>query len=333
MSFIPLQIIDQHHRKHDYLRISLTERCNLRCFYCMPPEGVELTPQQHLMSAEELIAIAREFVSMGVKKIRLTGGEPLVRKDAPEILEELGKLPVELAMTSNGIIVDRFINQMKRIGLKKINISLDSLKKERFQRITRRDFFDRVMRNIDLLHSEGFDVKINAVLIKGYNDDEIVDFIQMGQYRKLDIRFIEYMPFDGNSWDWSKGVSLDEIQQVAYDNFATIHEFETEKAATAKSFQVKGFEGTYGIISSVTNPFCDTCNRIRLTADGKIKNCLFSSGETDLLQTYRQGKDIRPLIVQNIKQKEASRGGMDSWEEFNDTARHAQNRSMIRIGG
>ena len=297
---------DLHGRDHAYLRISLIERCNLRCSYCMPEEGVQLSPKSHLMTYEEIYDIAKIFVNHGVTKIRLTGGEPLIRKDIPVILEKLASLPVELSITSNAVIIHKFIDVLKENGVKSINVSLDSLDREKFKHITRRDQFDIVYKNILLLVKEGFNVKVNAVLMKGFNDNEIIDFINFTKDLPFSVRFIEFMPFDGNKWDMGKMVSYAEI---------------------------KGYKGSFAIISSVTNPFCDSCNRLRLTANGQLKNCLFSSTESDLLTTLRAGQSIEPIIKKAVQAKLKVRGGMDTLKKLQEPKLHNNNRSMITIGG
>ena len=326
---------DAFGRKHDYLRISITEHCNLRCTYCMPEEGILLTPKPKLMTADEIVSVAQTFVSLGVTKIRLTGGEPLIRKDAAEIMVRLGKLGVNLTITTNGILVPNFIETFKEAGIKSINISIDSLIKDKFNTITRRDYFDVVQKNINLLLNEKFNVKLNVVLIKAFNDNEILDFIAFTKNKNVQVRFIEFMPFSGNQWDKSKLVSYDEILDVIQSKYS-ISEIERLPDApndTAKNFKIDTHVGTFAIISSVTNPFCSTCNRIRLTADGKLKNCLFSNVETPLLETLRLGESILPLINQNIMSKMAVRAGMDDDLKFQNPELHSQNRTMIAIGG
>ena len=323
-------IIDQHNRIHDYLRISLTERCNLRCNYCMPEEGIQLRPRNDFMSLKEVVKMATTFVSLGVKKIRLTGGEPLVRKDAKEILQELSKLPIELAITTNGILVDEYIDTFQSCGMTSINVSLDSLKEEKFNAITRRDYFSRVMANIQSLLDQKFHVKVNAVVIKGVNDDEICDLVSWTRDKNVHVRFIEFMPFQGNKWDWSKGVSFNEMMTLIENRFGSdIIKLDDGKNDTARNFAIANHLGTFAIISSVTNPFCDTCNRIRLTADGKIKNCLFSSSETDLLTAMRAGEDIVPMILKSVWGKKALRSGIETLDDF----AKQKNRSMVTIGG
>ena len=202
---------DTHQRNHSYLRISITEKCNLRCTYCMPAEGIALTPRPHLMTEDEIVSIAQTFVDLGVTKIRLTGGEPLVRKEAHGIIERLGQLGVQLTLTTNGLLVHDFISTFKKAGIKALNVSIDSLQKEKYKAITRRDSFNQLWNNIELLQQNDFQVKLNVVLIKGFNDNEILDFIALTKAQKLQIRFIEFMPFDGNQWNKEKLVSYAEI--------------------------------------------------------------------------------------------------------------------------
>ncbi|MEO6902552.1 MAG: GTP 3',8-cyclase MoaA [Bacteroidia bacterium] len=327
-------LTDHFGRAHDYLRISLTERCNLRCLYCMPEEGIVLRPRSEFMNKVEIIQIAKTFVQMGVRKIRLTGGEPLVRVDTKSIIEELSTLPVELVVTTNGILVDKFLDTFLSCGVKSINVSLDSLQKEKSNSITRRNYFDTILSNIHLLLKNNFHVKLNAVVMKGVNDDEIIDFIEFTKHNNVHFRFIEFMPFNGNKWDWSKGISFKEMMHIvntAYNK--NVVKIDDSKNDTAKNYKINGYQGTFAVISSVTNPFCDTCNRIRLTADGKLKNCLFSHSETDLLSSLRKGDAIQPLILESIWNKKAQRGGMNTFSQLSDAALHNNNRSMIAIGG
>ncbi|WP_281237771.1 GTP 3',8-cyclase MoaA [Flavobacterium praedii] len=326
---------DNYGRVHNYLRISITEHCNLRCTYCMPAEGIALTPRAHLMTADEIVTIAKTFVKLGVNKIRLTGGEPLVRKDAKIIIEQLGKLGVELTLTTNGILVHEFIDTFKEARVTTLNVSIDSLKKEKFNQITRRNYFEKVIENLDLLEANGFQVKLNVVVIKGFNDHEIIDFIEMTKGRNIQIRFIEFMPFDGNQWNKEKLVSYAEILGQVNEFYAEqkVERIQDKPNDTSKNHKIIGYQGSFSVISSVTNPFCSTCNRIRLTADGKLKNCLFSNTETSLLDTLRGGDSIEPLIFQNIKSKHTMRGGMDDDAKFQNPLLFSKNRSMIKIGG
>jgi cyclic pyranopterin phosphate synthase len=301
----------------------------------MPAEGIALTPKSHLMTADEIVTIAQTFVHLGVTKIRLTGGEPLVRKDAATIIQRLGKLGVELTLTTNGILVHDFIDTFKEAGIKALNVSIDSLQKEKYTTITRRNYFEKLWENLDLLYENNFQVKLNVVVIKGFNDNEIIDFIELTKDRSIQIRFIEFMPFDGNQWNKEKLVSYAEIlsQVSSFYTDEVVERISDKPNDTAKNHKIQSYKGSFSVISSVTNPFCSSCNRIRLTADGKLKNCLFSNSETSLLETLRAGESIELLIFKNIKLKRAMRGGMDDDTKFQNPKLFSQNRSMIKIGG
>ncbi|MCF8323189.1 MAG: GTP 3',8-cyclase MoaA, partial [Flavobacterium sp.] len=298
-------LTDTFGRNHNYLRISLIEKCNLRCTYCMPADGIALSPKASLMTAEEIFAIAQIFVNNGVDKIRLTGGEPLLRKDFPEIVTQLSQLNTEISITTNGILIDKHIGVLKQYNIKKINLSLDTLVPAKFQTITLRNQFEKVLDNLHLLLNHDFKIKVNVVLIKGFNDDEIIDFIKLTQFLPVSIRFIEFMPFAGNDWDRSKMLSQQEILEQLPLHFpaSVIEKLVDEKNFTACEFKIKNYLGSFGIISSITNPFCDGCNRIRLTANGRIKNCLFSNSETDLHTPFRNGEPLEDVIAFAIQNK------------------------------
>lgn len=325
-------ITDTFGRVHDYLRISLTDNCNLRCFYCMPEEKYAFAPAAKLMQVDEIETIAKLFVEHGVKKIRLTGGEPLVRKDAPKILKSLGKLDIELAITTNGIRVDEMLNELLEANIKAINISLDTLQPEKFLKITRRDLFHRVRNNIELLLRNNIRVKINVVVMKGLNDEEILDFIALTKHNNIEVRFIEFMPFSGNQWTSNQVFTLHEILLKVSSKYDVIP-VESEPNDTSSRYIIDGHIGSFAVISTMSQPFCDTCNRMRLTADGKLKNCLFSKDETDLLGALRNGQDILPLIQQTMKAKAKALGGQFSGVFENIDASKLENRSMITIGG
>lgn len=323
---------DNFGRIHDYLRISLTDVCNFRCQYCIPDENTSFMPSSRLMSANEIDVIAREFVKMGVTKIRLTGGEPLVRKDVDKILLALSKYPIELTLTTNALRTNEFIDVFKKAGIKSINVSLDTLDKEQFFSITKRNVFDKVWNNIQQLIDEGFHVKINTVVMRGINDAEILDFIKWTKNQPVHVRFIEFMPFDKNQWNTQKVFSYQEILNVA----ATKYDFIRMKDGaneTAKKFKPFGHEGTFAVISTMSAPFCSNCNRMRLTADGKMKNCLFSNGEVDILNALRNLEDIVPIIKQCVGNKAEALGGQFQGDYTKIDASKIANRSMINIGG
>jgi GTP 3',8-cyclase len=325
-------IKDRFNRTHDYLRISLTDNCNLRCFYCMPEEDYEFTPPQRLMQVNEILALSKIFVDLGINKIRLTGGEPLVRKDASTIILELSKLPVKLTMTTNGTRLHDFVDILEEAKIHSLNISLDTLQPEKFNLITRRNQFDTVMGNIRMMISRGFHVKVNVVVMNGMNDHEINDFVEWTRDVPVHVRFIEFMPFSGNRWTSNKVFTWKQMMEVIEEKFK-VERLEDEVHDTAKKYRVNGHTGTFAVISTMSAPFCTGCNRIRLTADGKIKNCLFSKEESDLLSAFREGKDVEPLIRKNIMAKAEALGGQFTTDFAHLHAEDIANRSMITIGG
>jgi GTP 3',8-cyclase len=325
-------IIDGFNRAHNYLRISLTDNCNLRCFYCMPEEDYEFTPASRLMQPDEIENIAKIFVAQGVNKIRLTGGEPLVRKDAGDIILRLSKLPVQLTITTNGTRLHEFANVLEDAGVKSLNISLDTLDKEKFNLMTRRNQFEKVYENIQLMLQRGFHIKVNAVVIKNLNHNEINDFVRWTKDTPIHVRFIEFMPFTGNKWENEKVFTWQQILETVSSEF-DILPLEKEKNEVAKKYIVPGHQGTFAVISTMSAPFCSDCNRLRLTADGKMKNCLFSNTETDLLTPFRNKEDILSLIHQSILAKKKELGGQFTTNIKIIETDKITNRSMITIGG
>jgi cyclic pyranopterin phosphate synthase len=326
------ELKDSFNRVHNYLRISLTDNCNLRCFYCMPEEDYDFTPASRLMQAHEIETLAKLFVENGVNKIRLTGGEPLVRKDAANIIHSLSKLPVSLTLTTNGTRLDDYKDVLKEAGVRSLNISLDTLQKDKFLLLTRRDQFDKIMKNIESCLSNDFHVKVNVVVMKGLNEVEITDFIEWTKAVPVHVRFIEFMPFSGNRWTSNKVFTWKEMLDLAEEKYDVVR-LEGEKHDTAKKYMVPGHKGTFAVISTMSAPFCSGCNRIRLTADGKIKNCLFSKEETDLLSALRRGEEVLPLIRENILAKKKELGGQFTSDFAHIHAEDIANRSMITIGG
>lgn len=325
-------IIDTFNRVHDYLRISLTDNCNLRCFYCMPEEDYEFTPSARLMQVDEIEAIAKIFVEQGVNKIRLTGGEPLVRKGADDIILRLSKLPVNLTLTTNATRLHEYIDILERANVRSLNVSLDTLQAEKFQLITRHNLFDKTLENINLLINRNFHVKLNMVVMKGLNDNEINDFIEWTKHTNIHVRFIEFMPFEGNRWTSNKVFTWKEMLEVIEKKYNVIR-LHDDIHDTAKKYTVEGHKGTFAVISTMSAPFCSGCNRMRLTADGKMKNCLFSQKETDLLTAFRNGEDIVPLITESIQTKAMELGGQFTKDFEKIHTEEIHNRSMIAIGG
>ncbi|GAA0878193.1 GTP 3',8-cyclase MoaA [Algoriphagus jejuensis] len=323
---------DTFGRTHDYLRISLTDNCNFRCTYCMPVEEMQWMPSSKLMSKDEILKMAEVFVSLGVNKIRLTGGEPLVRKEFPEILAGIAKLPVESTLTTNGVLIHKHIQNLKSAGVRSVNVSLDTLNREKFHKLTRRDQFDLVWENINLLLQEGFRVKINAVALHGMIEEEICDFVRVTEKLPLHVRFIEFMPFAGNHWSSKQVVTAKQMLALAETEF-TVEKLEDKKHDTAKKYKVPGFAGTFAFITTMSEHFCGECNRMRLTADGKMKNCLFGKDELDLLAALRAGEDVVSLIKKSVSIKHAALGGQFSSDYLKADPDKIDNRSMITIGG
>jgi len=318
-------LIDLFGRVHDYLRISVTDKCNLRCSYCMPDEKIISTPSAKLMKPDEIFEIASIFSNLGVKKIRITGGEPLVRVDAKQILRQLSLLPVQLNMTTNATRVHLFIEDLLFAGIHSINVSLDTFNENRFFKLTRRDNLHQILSNIHLLLQYPFEVKINVVVMNGTNDDELCDFVEFTKENRVDVRFIEFMPFPGNHWNKDQVFGYDQILNRISEKYS-FEKLDDAVHSTSRNYKIKGYKGSFGIISTVTKPFCGDCNRLRLTADGKMKNCLFSKGEIDLLTSFRKGENIEELIFASLRDKKATLGGQKMVE-------NTENRSMIAIGG
>jgi cyclic pyranopterin phosphate synthase len=284
------------------------------------------------MQVDEIEHIARKFVDLGVNKIRLTGGEPMVRKEFPEILSRISKLPVELSLTTNAVLAHKYIENLKAAGVQSLNISLDTLNAETFKKITKRDQFQRVWDNILLMLNEGFRVKINVVGIEGVIEKEILDFVAITKDLPLHVRIIEFMPFEGNHWNSKKVVTAGQMLKWVEQEYNMV-KLKDEPHATAKKYKAIGHEGTFAFITTMTQHFCGDCNRMRITADGKMKNCLFGSEEMDLLGAVRKGEDIEPLIRTSVLRKFKVMGGQFSNSYSGAEASKFKNRSMIKIGG
>ena len=330
----PGMLTDGHGRHHSYLRVSLTERCNLRCTYCMPAEGLQLTPREALLQPEELLRLVRLFALGGVSKVRLTGGEPTVRRDLEDVVAAVrGVAGVEhVAMTTNGLVLRRDrLRALRRAGLDALNISLDTLREDRFEATTRRRGHARVLRAIQEAAEEGFErLKVNVVVQRGGNCDEVLDFVGLTRNLPLNVRFIEWMPFDGNVWSDKKMVPYRELRTQVEAAFpGRLRRLNDPRGEVAKNFQLDGFLGSVSFITSMTENFCGDCNRIRLMADGNLKACLFGSNEVSLRDAIRAGYDdeeLAALVKAALSRKKARHAGM-----FNLAA--SKNRAMTHIGG
>jgi GTP 3',8-cyclase len=315
-------LIDSFGRQHTYLRISVTERCNLRCIYCMPHEGIALRPRYELLTFDEIERVSRVFTEMGVTKIRLTGGEPLMRKELPEI--------TQLAITTNGVLLKNHLPALKESGLTHVNISLDTLQAERFNRIALRSHFADVIDSIEAALAVGFSpLTLNVVVMGGINDDELLDFVAFARTRPVRLRFIEYMPFKFNAWNKASLVPFAEMKRRIEQQHMLVPAVAETEAAVAREFQIPGWQGTVGFITSMSDHFCNGCNRIRLTADGSIKPCLFHPAEVNLRAALRSGisdSAIAETIRAAVLGKPAGHAHMDQLVL-------ADNRTMIEIGG
>jgi cyclic pyranopterin phosphate synthase len=327
-------LIDRHHRTHRSLRISIVDKCDLRCTYCMP-EDQHFLRREELMTREEIATIAKLFVERyGITKIRLTGGEPLVRPDSVDIVRDMSQLGVSLGLTTNAMTLDKHLAGLIDAGLKSINISLDTFDAERFKEISRRDGFDRVHANILEALRRGLRVKVNMVVMRGVNDDELLRFVEFTRDHDVHVRFIEFMPFAGNHWGRERVYTYAEM----LGHIGSVHSFEKlsdDPHSTAKAYRVPGWPGTFAVISTVTEPFCGSCDRLRLTAEGKMRNCLFAREETDLLSALRRGEDIAPLIEANVLAKHAMLGGLPPFkpESQEEVLHDLSARPMVSIGG
>ena len=303
-------LLDPFKRKINYLRISITDRCNLRCRYCMPEGGIPLIPHEEILTYEEILRLVRVFATEGISKVRLTGGEPLVRKGIVNFVSRLSQIEEikDLSLTTNGILLKEFAQDLKNAGLKRINVSLDSLRKERFYHITRRDDFEKVWAGIEEALKVGLSpIKVNMVAIQGLNDDEIESFARLTLTLPLTIRYIEYMPSgNGEEWKESNMLTIPQIKN-RLENMGKLVSIPSDRwDGPAKRFRIQGALGEIGLIGPVSSHFCDDCNRLRLTPDGKIRTCLFSDEEIDVKELLRNGgsdRDLKEQLLLALKKK------------------------------
>ncbi len=328
------RLTDSHGRQITYLRLSITDRCNLRCFYCMPQADFNWMPPQKILRFEEIVQIVRVLASQGVKKVRFTGGEPLVRKDVVKLVADVSSLVgiEEVCLTTNGVLLRSMANGLYDAGLRHLNISLDTLKPERFLAITGRDFFDEVWKGIEKCIHLGFSpVKINFVMMRGKNDDEIVDFVRLTERLPIDVRFIEFMPIGKHSkWGRNYFISSDEALGRIEKEFGRLLPVErTKDSGPAQMYRFEKGKGKIGFISPLSHRFCSSCNRLRITADGRVRLCLFSDIEIGLRERLRKGvtDDGLAQIFSDIITKKPAR------YLTNQTDVPSCNRQMSSIGG
>lgn len=324
-------LVDRFGREHTYLRISVTDRCNLRCVYCMPAEGINVKPKADILTFEEIYRIALVFAEMGINKVRVTGGEPLVRKDLDVLIGKLASIEAikTIAMTTNGVLLKGKSQLLKNAGLKAINISLDTLRPERFCELTRRDNFDEVAAAIDeAVETQFQSLKVNVVVMRNRNDDEIIDFVRRYKDAPVNVRFIEYMPFKDNRWSLEDVFSFQQMKALIEEHFE-LEPLPASHGDVAKDFAIKGHPGTVSFITSMTDSFCGTCNRLRILADGSVKSCLFSNPEINLRDPLRAGasdRELAEMIKFAVHQKPQAHPPA---EELAGVAA----RAMVEIGG
>jgi GTP 3',8-cyclase len=327
-------LVDLHGRTHTSLRISVTDRCNIRCFYCMPNENVRFRPRDEILTFEEITRFVRVVAQMGVHRLRLTGGEPLVRSDLPRLVKMLADLPGidDLALTTNGILLDEQAADLRRAGLQRLNISLDTLSEETFQKISRREGLDRVLAGIAAAQRVGFDqIRLNAIAIQGLTEDEIIPLARFARDRGLELRFIEYMPLDAEQhWQSTDVLDGDKIRAILEAEFGPLCPVgRLHPGQPATDFEYSDGRGRIGLIQPVSQPFCSACDRLRLTAEGQVRNCLFSTAEWDARAILRgQGTDdeLATLVRDCVAAKAPAHG-------INTIDFVRPERAMYQIGG
>ena len=303
------RLVDNFGRQMEYVRLAVTDRCNLRCQYCMPAQGIDIVPRQELLTFKEMYRLIRVLTELGVKKVRLTGGEPFVRKDFVGFLEMLSynDLLEAINITTNGALISQHIDRIEKLGkVKDINLSIDSLNREKFAKITRRDAFPEVYKTLELLEKSSLNLKLNVVVQSGFNTDEIVDFVRFTKDKKIAVRFIEEMPFNGKGQrkmeeNWTFNRILNEIK-TEFD----VKDILSEKSSTSRNYSIENHLGTVGIIPAFTRTICNNCNRIRITSTGTFKNCLFDDGVFNLRDFIRKGAsndDLKELFLSLVKEK------------------------------
>ena len=329
------KLTDNFGRQISYLRLAVTDRCNLRCQYCMPAHGIEIVDRKELLTFKEMYRICRVLSELGVNKVRLTGGEPFVRKDFIKFVEMLSfnDLLDEINITTNGALISKHIKALEGLKVNAINLSIDSLNREKFAKITRRDVFDQVYHTLELLEKSSLKLKLNSVVQPGMNTDEILDFIELTKYKDLSVRFIEEMPFNGTGqrnmtevWNYTK------ILKLISSSYPSIRPVESEKSSTSKNFKIDGYKGSFGIIPAFTRSICNDCNRLRITATGLFKNCLFDDGVFNVRDFIRDGAsnlDLKNLFLSIVKEKPENGFVAEAMRKNNKGV----SESMSTIGG
>lgn len=327
-------LVDNHNRKINYLRLAVTDRCNLRCNYCMPSEGIDFVKNDKLLSIAELTKVSKILVDQGINKIRITGGEPFVRKDLMVLLRELTKMQGldDISVTTNATLIGPYITELKELGITNVNVSLDSINRETFERITRRNQFDTVHNNLIRLISEGFNVRINFIVLDGQNEQDILPTLEVMKHYNVSVRFLEEMPFNGgsknfNSIKWNHKAILEHIANK-YPNFKKL---ESPPTSTSVNYKITGHKGTFGIIPSFSRTFCGSCNRLRVTATGDVITCLYGKPKANLRSLIRSGSaetDLKKTILEAVGNRAKT-----GFEAQNEHSKTIFDNSMTSIGG
>jgi len=327
-------LFDNHGRPLNYLRLAVTDRCNLRCFYCMPEQGIHYMPKKELLTFEEIIRLVSLMASMGISKVRLTGGEPFVRNDLMKLIRRLVEIPgiKDLHLTTNGVLTAPHIPELKKLGIASVNLSLDTLDKERFNKITRRDEFENTIHTLNLLLAHEIPVKINSVIMDGKNTEDIISLAELTKDNNISVRFIEEMPFNGEGKQATLTWNHKKILQHLQEHFASIHKVSDPENTTAFHYKIPGYQGTIGIIAAFSRTFCGTCNRIRVTAQGTLKTCLYDDGVLNIKHWLRAGitdEDLTQKLLQAFNQR--AKDGFEAERNRND--HQSAYESMATIGG
>lgn len=330
-----VELKDNHGRTINYLRLAVTDRCNLRCFYCMPEQGIDLLPRAELLSYEEILLLCSVLIKMGIEKIRITGGEPFVRKDMMQLLAALSAMEglKELTITTNGVRTAPLIPELKKMGIRSVNLSLDTLDRNRFFSITRRDELHHVLDTLDQLLYHGMEVKLNAVVMEDRNTEDILPLAELTRTLPVSVRFIEEMPFNGTGHIYS-GINWNYIRilETVKQQYPELQKLSDPPHSTSYNYKIPGFNGTIGVIAAYTRSFCGTCNRIRITPKGILKICLYDEGVLDVKSLIRKG--LGTAALQNELMQALQQRAKDGWEaERNKEKNRSGFESMASIGG
>lgn len=326
-------LVDNHNRTINYLRLAVTDRCNLRCNYCMPAEGINFARREELLTTRELTALCKTLVEEGIDKIRITGGEPFVRKDLMELLSNLRELPGlrEISITTNATLIGPHIGRLKELGIRNINVSLDAITKETFDRITRRDQFETVYGNLMKLIEEGFNVRINFIVLEGQNIEDILPVLELQKNYPVSVRFLEEMPFNGGSKSFNK-IKWDYKRILSYvaEAYPDFEKLPAPATSTSMNYKISGHEGSFGLIPSFSRTFCGSCNRLRITAKGDVITCLYGKPKLNIRQIMRGGEAVTQLrqAIHNVLQTR-ERTGFDAQKAYSEVF----DNSMTSIGG